>query len=277
MNGYFIAKGITKKHAKTFYFASRFLPFHKQRAAYSVYALCRLSDDSVDNAINQRAELQEIRQKIAAAYTDEKINDPLVRAFQETVKQYDIPKVYFDELLSGMEMDIIKKRYANSSELYSYCYKVAGVIGLIMLKIFGTNDEKAQQYAVNLGIAMQLTNILRDIKEDYARGRVYIPQDEMAQFKVTEDYIAQEKVNSRTIALMQYEIRKAQNYYMRAERGFSLITDKRSRFVARAMSHMYEGILIAIERNCYNIFKWRANVSLWGKIGRTLQILSLRD
>jgi phytoene synthase len=277
MDGYAIAREITKKHAKTFYFASSYLPPKVQKAAYAVYAICRLTDDSIDLQQNPLQHLNEMKKNIEIAYGTPKAQDPLIAVFQETVQKYDIPKVYFDELIKGIAMDTVKNRYANFDELYDYCYKIAGVVGLIMLKVFGTKTDAAQQYAINLGIAMQLTNILRDIKEDYIRGKIYLPQEEMEQFGVTEEYIAAGKVNSKTIALLQFQMRRAQNYYMRAERGFSMISNVQSRFVARSMSHMYEGILTAIERNNYNVFKWHANVSIWGKIGRSLQVLSLRD
>ena len=276
MNGYWLAEKITKHHAKTFYFASHFLPRDKQKAACAIYAICRLSDDSVDASSDPKKQLDLARKNIEKAYAQKCLDNGIIGAFSEVVKKYQIPKVYFDELIKGMEMDITKNRYNDFNELHEYCYRVAGVIGLIMLRIFGTDDERAHQHAINLGVAMQLTNILRDIKEDYAMGRIYLPQDEMRQFGITEEYISNEKVNSKTISLLQFQIRRAQNYYMRAERGFSLIKDKRSRFVARIMGHIYQGILTAIERNNYNVFRWRANISIWGKIGRTLQALFLR-
>ena len=273
--GFNTAKLITKQHAKTFYFASRFLPKNKQYAAYSVYAICRISDDSVDDkgSLKDVPNLNNIRQRIKAAYENKKLDDKLLQAFQETINKYNIPKRFFDELIEGIDMDLDKNIYQNFNELYTYCYRVAGVIGLIMLKIFGYINERAEKYAVDLGIAMQLTNILRDIKEDYLKGRIYLPQDELRKFGVSENQIAAEKMDSNFISLLKFQIERARQYYKNSTRGIKMIDNLKSRIVVCMMKDMYSAILNSIENNDYNVFSRRACVNALGKTAIAFKIL----
>jgi len=226
--GYYTAKLITRQYAKTFYFASRFLTKEKRNAAYSIYAACRVSDDSVDNPEDSPSpvRLEQINKKINAAYRNQEANDSLLLAFKDTICRYQIPKRYFDELIEGMYMDLHKNRYKDFEELYTYCYKVAGVVGLIMLNVFGYTNQEAAKYSVDLGIAMQLTNILRDIKEDYRRGRIYLPKDEMARFGVSENHIAEGKVDENFIALLRLQIQRAKEYYHNSYKGIKMISDE---------------------------------------------------
>ncbi|MFH1199402.1 MAG: phytoene/squalene synthase family protein [Candidatus Omnitrophota bacterium] len=253
-DGFRQAKEITKKHAKTFYFASHFLGRAEKYAAYAIYAFCRTHDDAVDVA-------------------NQELNADLIAAFQETVTKYQIPKEYFNALKSGVNMDLSKNRYQDFAELYDYCYKVAGVVGLIMLKIFSNTDNKAEKYAVDLGIAMQLTNILRDIKEDFARGRIYLPLDEMQSHCVNEIGIRQERLNDNFRALMRFQTQRARQYYQESLPGIKLIPGVKSRFCLLAMKNIYAGILEKIERNNYDVYKERAHVNMLGKITIILKIL----
>jgi 15-cis-phytoene synthase len=261
--GFQDAEALTRQHAKTFYFASRFLPLEQRRAAYAVYAICRISDDSVDEqeGFQSRDSLDEARRGIEAAYGGGALPSDVWYAFRATVERYAIPKHYFDELLDGMEMDLAKNRYADFDELYRYCYRVAGVVGLIMLKLFGQRDPSAPEHAVQLGVAMQLTNILRDIKEDLSKGRVYLPQEEMARFGVSEGDLALGQVTDRLRDLLAFQVARARDYYSRAAQGIQMIAESRSRFVALAMKEIYAGILHEIERSSYDIFAQRARVS----------------
>lgn len=265
--GFAQARKITAKYAKTFYFASHFLPQGKKLAAYSIYAVCRASDESVDAIPDISGnQLLDIRHRIQSAYSEAQLEDSLLLAFRQTVRDYDIPRIYFDELLSGMQMDLDKKTYDSFSELYSYCYRVAGVVGLIMLQVFGFRDSRAREFAIDLGIAMQLTNILRDIKEDLARNRIYLPQEELRSFNVSLEQLQSEKIDANFIGLMKYQISRARQYYNNSEKGIALITCPYCRFVAKAMKEMYCGILDNIEQNNYDVFRRRACVSLPKKI-----------
>jgi len=272
--GYEEAQEITQQFAKTFYFASQFLPKKKRLASYSIYAICRISDEAVDNpVISKENELDITKQRIALAYSSEEINDNILLAFRDTINTFHIPRHYFDTLLEGMAMDIYKNRYENFNELYSYCYKVAGVVGLIMIHLFGYKDKKAEKYAVELGVAMQLTNILRDIKEDYKRQRIYLPEEEMEKFTVTESMIANETLNQNFINLLKSQIKQTRQYYNNSSIGIKLINSISARFVVCLMKNMYAGIVCAIENNEYDIFSKRASVSFLGKIWLLLKTL----
>ena len=172
--GFNQARNITRQHAKTFYFASHALPLAKRKAAYAIYSICRVSDDSVDQPLlDSQTSLSLVRDQIDRSYAALELDDPLLLAFRKTILQYRIPKVYFNELLNGMAMDLKQTRYATFNELYTYCYRVAGVVGLTMLNVFGFTTPQAAKYAVKIGVAMQLTNIIRDVKEDFIRGRIF--------------------------------------------------------------------------------------------------------
>ena len=212
--GFAQAEKITRIYAKTFYFASPFLNKQKRQAAYAAYAVCRIADDYVDNnpLDTTSQKLVEIKQDIDNAYAGYPTDDPLLSAFRNSIDRFGIPKQYFDDIISGMYMDLNKARYADFAELYDSCYKVAGVVGLIMLQIFDTNSPEAKPYAVDLGIALQLTNIIRDIKEDFARGRIYLPQEDLQRFGITKEDIATEKVSDNFQALLQFQIQRARLY-----------------------------------------------------------------
>ncbi|MBM3248809.1 MAG: phytoene/squalene synthase family protein [Candidatus Omnitrophica bacterium] len=277
--GFKKAEKITKKYAKTFYFASRSLPKDKRYASYAIYAICRITDDSVDNHSNllNAAALNKIAQDIQLAYSNSNLSEDLLLAFRKTVNNYKIPKEYFNELLSGMKLDLEKNRYRNFEELYNYCYKVAGVVGLIMLKIFGYANPEAEKYSVKLGVAMQLTNILRDINEDFLRNRIYLPADEMAKFNVSENNILKQIIDNDFINLMKFQIQRAKQYYADANSGIKMIDDTASRLVVYVMKELYAEILTSIERNKYDIFSQRATVTLARKTYITGEILLKRN
>ncbi len=273
-DGYRQAQAITKKYATTFYFASHFLSKEKRLAAYAIYAICRLTDESVDSPSPLTAnELQNTAKRISDAYSQSNSADPICLAFRETIHKYKIPKEYFDELIAGMYMDLDKNRYSNFNELYQYCYRVAGVVGLIMLHIFGFKDQRAKNYAINLGIAMQLTNILRDIKEDLLRGRIYLPHDEMLAYGISEMQFSEGTIDDTWKAFMQFQIGRAKKYYAQSSEGINLITDRKSRFVTRAMKEIYAGILDKIIKNHYDCLNKRAYVSILGKVIIILKII----
>jgi len=276
--GFEEARAITKKHAKSFYFALRFLKREKRHAVYSVYAMCRLIDDAVDESeqYEQEKKLKKIKESIEAAYNEDNLSTTPLNSFQQTVHKYNIPKRYFDELLEGMYMDLHKSRYQNFNELFLYCYRVAGVIGLIMLKILGYKHEDAEKHAVDLGVAMQLTNILRDIKEDYERGRIYLPQDEMRQYGVSEKNIIRNLRSRNFVKLLEFQIERARKYYSNAARVAKMMKDSNGRFVGKLMKELYAGILDAIEKNDYDIGK-RAYVNKKKKMYLLLKVVSTRS
>jgi phytoene synthase len=165
-----------------------------------------------------------------------------------------------------MELDLTKSRYETFEDLYTYCYKVAGVIGLIMLKIFGYKNQEAAKYAVDLGIAMQLTNILRDIKEDCLRKRIYLPLNELNNFGVYEKDILNSKMNNNLESLLRFQLERAKKYYETSLKGVNLIDNKRAEFVVKLMANMYCAILDDIEKHNFDIFTRRAHTSILDKL-----------
>jgi len=259
----------TRHHAKTFYFASHVLPRAKRRAAYALYSFCRQADDLVDNpeAVADPAaasrQLLLLRGQLDRVYSGEAIGDPKLRAFQTTVFTYDIPQEYFRDLLRGVEMDLMKTTYQNYAELEEYCYCVASTVGLMMTKIFGaTNEQSALAHAAELGKAMQLTNILRDVGEDHRRGRTYLPADEMEHFGVTHGDIIRGAVTPQFVELMKFQIERATALYRNADAGIPQLTDDGSRFCVVLMSRTYAEILPAIAANGYDTLSTRAYVPL---------------
>lgn len=279
--GFLEAKVITKEHAKSFFFASRFLPAEKRNAAFGVYAICRIGDDTVDSAAreNPLENLSRLKEKINCVYTSNgQPREPLLAAFKNTIDKYKIPKACFDELIEGLYMDLNKNRYQNFEELRVYCYRVAGVVGLIMLKIFGYRNQEAEKYAVDLGIAMQLTNILRDIKEDFQRGRIYLPLDEMKKYGVSEEYLSRQCAKASPLSsgfkeLMRFKIARARQYYANSQKGIAMIKNRGARFVTCLMKELYAGILDRIEKNDFDVFSRRAHLNSSGKLIKTLKIL----
>jgi phytoene synthase len=277
LNGFTSAASITKKYAKSFYFASHFLPGEKKNAAFSIYSICRIGDNAVDDnqGLGARQKLAQLKKDIDSAYGNIKLDDGLLLSFRETVNKYIIPRQYFDDFIEGIQMDLDKKRYVNFEELNVYCYRVAGSVGFIMLKVFGYKDVRAEKYAVDLGTAMQLTNIIRDIQEDFRqRGRIYLPQDEMKRFGVSEDNISEGRLDENFKDLLRLQIQRARHYYARAEKGIKMLTDLNARVVVYAMKDLYCGILEKIEKNDYDIFSKRHYANKAGKLIIALKILA---
>lgn len=262
----------TRVHARSFYFASHVLPKPKRMAAYAVYTFCRHADNVVDttgvgkNVAAVRRELDALRRLLDEVYGETPALAPIWVPLRETVRTYAIPQQHFLDLVRGVEMDLTRTRYASFQELSEYCYCVASVVGLAMTHIFGVSDRRGFDRAVDLGTAMQLTNILRDVGEDRALGRIYLPGEDLARFGVTEDMLARGDVTPQFAALMRFQVERAHAYYRRADEGIPLLTDDGSRFCVRLMRSTYAGILDAIERNGYDVFTRRASVPLLSKL-----------
>ncbi len=265
--GFDEARKITKKYGRTFYFASLFLPDAKKRAAYAVYAISRLSDESVDSPGSEpKSSLEEIEKRIAICFSKDKLSDPLSAAFRHTVEKYGIPRQEFDQLMQGMRMDLTRDRYADFSQLYDYCFKVAGVIGLIMIRILETRSAPCREQAISLGIAMQLTNIIRDIGEDLDRGRIYVPAQELRSFGVSESDLKNRLLTDNFRRLLDFQIRRARKYYRDSQKGIDMIRDYRCRLVVRTMKENYSKILDKVEKNGYDVFSRRARTGIIDKI-----------
>ncbi len=267
-----VCREITRRHAKSFYFASHVLPREKRLDAYAVYAFCRLADNIVDEAAQSSSadavarSIDELRGLLSKLYAGSPMVEPPLRALQFTVSERHVPKSCFDDLLTGVGMDLTRTRYTTFSELEQYCYYVASVVGLAMARIFGVTNANALAYARDLGIAMQLTNILRDVREDYDRGRIYLPADELERFGVTEGNIAAGSVTGAFVDLMKFQIARARRYYRSAASGFEALPDDGSRRCVRLMASTYAAILDEIERRGYDVFSGRAVVPFRRKL-----------
>jgi phytoene synthase len=254
----------TRRHARSFYFASIGLPREKKRAAFAVYAFCRYADDLVDRAASGAQAQAALAvaggefDRIVAGAAD---HPPFARAFAWAVKRYGIEKENFMELLAGVSGDTGRVRVADWPQLRQYSYQVASVVGLMMARIFEVRDAAALDHAVELGLAMQLTNIVRDVGEDYRSDRVYLPGDEMSAYQVTDADLGAARVGARTRELLKMQIARARSYYEMAEAGIPRLADDGSQLTVWLMRHVYAGILEEVERNGYEVLDRRAKVS----------------
>ncbi|MGI8641785.1 MAG: phytoene/squalene synthase family protein [Pyrinomonadaceae bacterium] len=274
-SAYEYCESITKNHAKSFYFAARFLPKHKQKPIYALYALCRHIDDEVDEAeISSEKEaiaaVENWKRKLNLIYEGKskfedqnpktKDQNLVLLAWKNLLKTYKIRRELAFDLMKGVLQDTQIKRYETFDELYIYCYRVASTVGLMSSEIFGYSDERTLKYAESLGIAMQLTNILRDVKEDTAMDRIYLPQEDLHKFNVTEEQIFANEFSENFTKLMKFEIDRARNYYAEAEKGISLL-EKDTRFTVLLALRIYAKILDEIEKQNYNVFTKRAHTT----------------
>jgi len=265
---------ITMQHAKTFYFASIFLARSKREACYAVYAFCRYVDDLVDcAAASGRMDDQAVksavdrwRRALDAADTGTDGAQLDVVAWADTMARYRIGRELPELLIEGVMSDLRPcVRYRTFEELYDYCYKVASVVGLMTSEIFGYCNRTALDYAVDLGIAMQLTNILRDVGEDLANDRIYLPADELARYGVDEEELRSGRATSAVCDLLRFQIDRARDFYNRADCGIPML-ERDSRLTVSLMSTNYRRILDAIEQNRYDVFTRRARVPLHRKL-----------
>ncbi|MCX7797776.1 MAG: presqualene diphosphate synthase HpnD [Melioribacter sp.] len=254
---------ISKESKSSFYYAFSLLPSHKRDAMNTIYAFCRKTDDIVDEG----EEAEEIKYERLRKWKIEfekalKGNSEyhLLNKLNHVIRHFNIPIEPFFELISGMEMDLQRKRYFSFDDLVQYCYKVASTVGLMCIEIFGYKDKSAKDYAVNLGIAMQLTNILRDVGKDIEKGRIYIPQKDLIKFNYSEEELIQKLYNDRFRKLMAFESERAHQYFLKAEESINY-EDKPSLFPARAMQHIYLKLLKKIQAANFDVFNKQIKVS----------------
>jgi len=256
---------LTKKSGSNFYYSFLFLPGARRDAMYTVYAFCKAVDSAVDEppaGSDPKEELRRWRAELDACYGGEP-TWPIMISLAHHVKQLHIPKAYFEELIKGVEMDITTTRYATFDELSVYCYRVASVVGLICLHIFGPTSPHAQDYAVDLGMAFQITNILRDIGTDAEQGRIYLPQDDLAKFRYAEADLLARKDQPQLHELITFEAARARDYYVRAQAALDCLpaADRRALSVAEIMRAVYSRILQRIDSPGHQVFGPRARLS----------------
>ena len=258
-------QAIAREHGRTFYLASRFLPPARRRGVLAAYAFCRTADDIVDEAPATGMDAAADALERWSAQLAEP-SDPVAVAFAATRTRFAVPTEPVLDLLAGIRMDLAPVRFASWSQLREYCYHVAGTVGLIVAPILGCRDLRALDHAANLGIAMQLTNILRDVGEDAQRGRLYLPLDEIESFGCDPEAILAGEAGDRFADLMAFQIARARALYEDAGRGISALTPS-GRLTTLAASRLYAGILTEIERLRYDVFRHRAHVSSTRKLG----------
>lgn len=262
-DAYDYCEQITRHHSKSFYLATRFLPEEKCRAIRALYAFCRSSDDIVDEPEH---DLGYSFEGWTAVAHNNKLNmsHPVLAAWSDTYQRYNLPAKVVDDLLAGIRMDLSISRYATFEELWLYCYRVASTVGLLSMHIIGYQPG-ADEYAIKLGVALQLTNILRDVGEDARRGRIYLPLDELARFGLTEQDILNGRCDERYRALIKFQIARAQQLYQEAWPGIAMLHAD-GRLAVAAAAEIYRAILPVIEKNHYDNHTQRAFVPTWQKL-----------
>jgi phytoene synthase len=251
---------ITRRSSSNFYYAFMLLPAERRRALHAVYAFCRFIDDIADDesAGDAASLLGRWREELDRVYGGAPTR-AISRALADSARHFNIPRKYFEEIIAGVEMDLSRKRYANFEDLRLYCYRVASAVGLICIEIFGYANPRARTYAEKLGIAFQLTNIMRDVKEDAGRARIYLPLDDLARFDVTEDEILRGVYSANFVRLMEFEAARAHDFYREAEAALPA-EDRSSLLTAEAMRSIYAALLERIVRSNYRVLDRRLSL-----------------
>lgn len=248
---------VMKKSKTNFFYSSVFLSKPKREGLRVIYAFCRMTDDIVDNE-----ELTVAEKSIEIKKWKERLNDslynnsddPFFNMLREKIEYFKIPHKPFFDLIEGMEMDIVKDRYDNFDELYRYCYCAASSVGLMSIEIFGYRNEDIKRFAEYLGIALQLTNIIRDIKKDALNGRIYLPQEDLRKFNYSESDLKNSRYNEEFKKLLSFEFDRAVEYYRKAD-SFLKKEDKGYMLAARIMEHIYFDLLKKIKSLNYNVYE----------------------
>lgn len=261
------AKEIAKKSKSSFYYAFNMLPQNQREAMNTVYAFCRQTDDIVDEGTDPtdlkyerlhrwRVELE----KALRGHSDFSLLNKLAKI----IKQFNIPIEPFFELIKGVEIDLQSKRFNSFEDLIQYCYMVASTVGLMCIEIFGYKNKNTRNYAINLGLAMQLTNIIRDVKTDADIGRIYIPEQDFQEFNYSESDLMNNVYNNNFVAMMTNEADRAEVYFRKADYSLDF-DDKVSMVAARAMEHIYHKLLRKLRSAEYNVFENKISVSKYEK------------
>jgi phytoene synthase len=251
------SQAITRKSGSNLALGFRFLPKEKRDAMAALYAFCREVDDVADE---ESAPVEERRAKLAAWRADvrracgtETPEFAVNRELQPSIRRFGLPFEHFDALLQGVEMDLEINRYADYEGLELYCYRVASVVGLLSIEVFGYREPTCRDYAIYLGKALQLTNILRDVRTDAERGRIYLPQTELARFKVTPEEILRLEYSDNFYQLASSVAQRARGFYTKARQTLPAV-DRRSMWVAELMGEVYWRLLGKLERKRFEVF-----------------------
>jgi phytoene synthase len=274
---YALCERLARRAAGNFYHAFRLLPAGQRKAMCALYAFMRIADDLADgpeDVAEKRAGLEEWRRRLHEALAGVPTH-PVHPALCDTVRRYGVPTGHLEAVLDGVAMDLDTDHYDTFSDLYSYCYRVASAVGLACIHVWGFEGERACEYAEAAGVALQLTNILRDLGEDAARGRVYLPLEDLERFGYRAEELRRGVCDERFRALMRFEVARAQGYY---EAALPLAESLRpaGRAVFLVMLRTYRGLLDAIVRRGYDVFGSRVRLSRWRKLWLAARALPLR-
>ncbi len=268
--GQFVSR-LARRSGSNFFYAFLCLPRRQRDAIYAVYAFCRIVDDAVDlgrDREEQRRELGRWREEIARVYGGAP-EHPAAQRLQEAIRSFLIPREALLEIIAGVEMDLERATYETFDDLYPYCYRVASAVGLCCIEIFGYTDPQAREYAVNLGIALQLTNILRDVQADARAGRIYVPQEDLRRFGVTAEDLVAGRYTPGFVELMACEAARAHGYYERAWAALPA-ADARRLFAAEIMGRTYFALLRAMEARRFQVFGERVALPAYRRLGIAL-------
>ena len=289
VNAYTAVAASTKAAASNFYYAFSTLPTEKRHAVYAGYSFCRLADDIVDAGDygDRTGEaLDSLQAHILSAYSGDystncdaltitEASTDLWRALGDTLHKYPINQQHLLDVVEGCRMDLNGTTYETWDDLVKYCKLVASATGLALIEVFGYDDPKAVDYAIDLGIALQLTNILRDISEDLDIGRVYLPAEELAEYGITVDDLRSKRVSHEFIRFMKFQVARARKYLESGVRLFPLL-DEQSRQCPETMIQVYEILLDRIEKNGYDTLNHRTSLSIFQKF-KLLSVIWLRS
>lgn len=260
---------LTADNSRTFFLASGLLPAHKRDATRALYAFCRITDDIIDEPAQDAARAENLaawRALLQEAHPS--ADNAVALAWADARHRFNIPAGYAEQLIDGVARDLTQSRYASFDDLATYAYGVASTVGLMAMHIIGYAGDAALPYAVKLGVALQVTNILRDVGEDWRSGRLYLPLDEMAAFGVDENMIADAAFTDlRWQAFMRFQIDRNRRLYHEALPGIALLNAE-GRFAIAAAAQLYRAILGDIEAHQYDVFSRRAHIGKVGKAAR---------
>jgi 15-cis-phytoene synthase len=275
---YRAAEAVARSRARNFYYSFLALPSQKRRAFCAVYAFMRYCDDISDGDAGidaKREMLVKWRNQLDIVFSGGPQTNSILPAFRDTVNNFSIPAQYFHWIIDGAEMDLNASQYETFNELYKYCFNVASAVGLVCLQIFGSGEDRAKEYAEQCGIAFQLTNILRDVKEDAEMGRIYLPAEDLRKFNYTPEELRRGVMDERYKALMSFEAERARNYYAQARQLLPLVEDA-SRPSLWAMIEIYQRILERIVQRRFDVFHGRIRLSMAEKLSIALKSLAMR-
>jgi phytoene synthase len=262
------AATITRQSKSNLALAFVSLGRERKRDITVFYAFCRVIDDIADsselNVVEKRVRLAKWRQMLHATAADEPL---LARDVRQLIAKYSLPTDMLEEIIAGVEMDLSTLRYPTFDELRIYCYRVASAVGLVSIEIFGYRNQRCKQYAIELGLALQMTNIIRDVGKDLRNGRIYLPQEDLARFHYSETELTRQQYNERFVQLMELQASRARQFFANAEAALP-DEDRKAMTPAEIMASVYRGLLRRIELDKFRVFEKEYRLSKLEKAGR---------